>query len=627
MTTMLNQPSIAIPATGRRIRAGSRSKLLTIAAPLVLAGMVLAGWMLLGRGVIISGGGADRMAVSSRTFNVVLKEKGELKAAKSTDVKCEVEGRSTIISLIPEGTAVQKGDLLVELASDDIEDRIRQEELKESNALTEFESAKTEVEIQRDKNASDIRKADLAIELARLALQKYEKGDWMQQLKDAEIAIEQAQMTLERRQQDYEASKELYANQYTTQTEHDEAEFNFRKAEWDLEKAKMARSVLEQYTYVAELKQKESDLHEATKEFERVKKNAEAEEIKKVRMFEGKDKELALIRDQLAKFRTQKEKCRIYAPTQGFVVYYSGGGGGRWMNNDNQIKEGAEVFERQVLMQLPDTNVMNAVVRVHEAKTDKLREGAPATVTVEGIPGRVFSGKVTKIAVLADSQSMWLNPDLKEYETEITLDAADVQLKPGVTAHAEILVETVTDKLAVPVQAVYAKGGQRYLFRDNGDGAEHIPVELGQIGAEWAEVVSGINSGDTVLLAFNEELKRRIPDAGGGDSSPGTGGPAAPSGMRRGPGGNRRGPGSPNHQQRAGGSVQGVPQAGLPKSTPVATTSSPGTERVINNEGGSPSSGDDKAAGPKRQEPKQEAPRPPTNGSTSSSGAASGTSP
>lgn len=572
MTTTMNQPSVAIPAAAHQARPATRSrKSPWIVLPLVLVCAALAGWMLLGRGGIVSGGGADRMTVAPRTFNVVLKEKGELKAAKSTDIKCEVEGRSTIISLIPEGTAVQKGDLLVELASDNIEDRIRQEELKESNAFTEFESAKTEVEIQRDKNASEIRRAELAIELARLALQKYEMGDWMQQLKDAEIAIEQAQMTLVRRQQDFEASKQLYANQYTTQTEHDEAEFNFRKAEWDLEKAKMAKSVLEQYTYVADLKQKESDLHEATKECERVKKNAEAEEIKKVRMFEGKEKELALIRDQLAKFRTQKEKCRIYAPTQGFVVYYTGGGG-RWMSNENQIKEGAEVFERQVLMQLPDTAVMNAVVRVHEAKTDKLREGQPATVTVEGIPGRVFSGKVSKIAVLADSQSMWLNPDLKEYETEITLDASDVQLKPGVTAHAEILVEMVTDKLAVPVQAVYAKGGQRYLFRDGGDGAEHVPVQLGQIGAEWAEVVSGINSGDTVLLAFSEELKRRIPDAAGGEASPGGPAPASPGGMRRGPGGGRRGPGGSN-QQRAG--AQSRSDSGAAPSTPGALTPAP----------------------------------------------------
>ena len=114
----------------------------------------------------------DRFTVIPRTFTVALKEKGELKAAKSTDIICEVEGRTTIISLIAEGTAVQEGDLLVELASDKIEERISSDELKETNAITAFESAKAELEIQRDKNASDIRKAQLKIELNGLALEK-----------------------------------------------------------------------------------------------------------------------------------------------------------------------------------------------------------------------------------------------------------------------------------------------------------------------------------------------------------------------------------------------------------------------------------------------------------------------
>jgi len=43
----------------------------------------------------------DRFTVTPRTFLVSLEEKGELKAANSTDIICEVEGRSTIIYLIP----------------------------------------------------------------------------------------------------------------------------------------------------------------------------------------------------------------------------------------------------------------------------------------------------------------------------------------------------------------------------------------------------------------------------------------------------------------------------------------------------------------------------------------------
>ena len=253
-------------SAGRTPRKLRRSPVLIIVIVLLVGTIGGAAWVTANWSrATLATASLGRFSVAPHSFQVVLREKGELKASKSTDIKCEVEGRSTIISLVDEGTTVHEGDLLVELASDQIEDRIRQEELKEANAITAFEAAKTELEIQQDRNASDIRKAELEIELKRLELEKYEKGDWGQMLKDAEIAIEEAEITLERREQDYAAAKELRARQFITQTEYEEDEFAYQKATWEVDKAKRRKAVLEQYTHVAELRRKESDLEEAIK--------------------------------------------------------------------------------------------------------------------------------------------------------------------------------------------------------------------------------------------------------------------------------------------------------------------------------------------------------------------------
>ena len=521
-----------------KTKRGNRIVMLFVPAVVLVGGLAWAASSLMGH----SGSTlvADGFLVKPRSFNVVLKEKGELQASQSADVVCEVEGRSTIIYLIAEGAAVKKGDMLIELASDEIEKRIRQEELKEANAIMVYDAAKTELEIQRDRNESDIRKADLKIELRQLALNKYQKGDWEQSLKDADIEIERATIALEQNTDDYEAAKKLRAKDFMTQTDYKRAEFDFKKAEWDLEKANKALEVLTTYTHVADLRQRESDLAEAKKERNRTAKNAKAEEAKRVGSLEGNRKELALTTDELGKLRAQKEKCKIYAPTQGFVVYYSGGGR-HFMMGDNQIKEGASVHERQTLLSLPDTSEMMVKVRVHEAKTDKLQLEQVAIVTVEGMPGQRFSGRVSKIAVLADSQNRWLNPDLKEYETEIRLDPTDSPLKPGVTAHVEILVESVTEKLAIPVQSVYARGGRRYVFSGNRGGASPIAIKLGAIGTEWAEITEGLSGGETILLAFSDEHKRLAPDlppltgsarTAKGMKGGGHGGPKKPSGKK-----------------------------------------------------------------------------------------------
>lgn len=506
-------------------------------------------------------------SVEPRTFQVELKEKGELKTAKSTDIISEVEGRSTIIFLIPEGTVVKEGDLLVELASNQIDDRIKEQELKEADVLTAFEAARTELDIQRDKNASDIRKAELDIELKNLELDKYRLGEWEQKLKDSQIAIDQAKITLERAAESYDADKQLFEKKFITQTQFQESEFNHQKSIWDLEKAEKAREVLLQYTHISDLRKKDSDLIEAKKEAARTVKNAEAEEIKKLRAMEGKEKELGIVREQLARLRAQKEKSRIVAPTQGFVVYYTGGGGGgRWMmNSDSQIKEGAEVHERQILMQLPDTSSMVVNMRVHEAKTNKLRLGQAAMVTVDGIPGAVFEGKVTKIAAVADSASSWMNPDLKEFETEVTLNEADPRLKPGGNAQVRIQVETVEDKLAVPVQAIYAKGNKRYVMRKQGDVVSPLEVVLGPNSSEWIEVTAeGLKPKDSILLAFTEDHLRLIPDAPGGGPGGGPRGMEGGNGGRGGPRQTRKGP--------PGGAPAAVPPTTATTTTVPATS-------------------------------------------------------
>ncbi len=521
MTTMTpsSPPADGLGATGAAsygARAPAKNQLaravvlLVVAVAIVWVASSLLGW--------VGGPGPSdvtKFTVAPREFSVVLKEKGELKAARSADVMCEVEGRSTIISLVAEGTAVKEGDLLVELASDEIEDRIRQEELKEANAITSSEAATTELEIQRDKNASDIRKGELKIELTQLDLDKYEKAEWSQRQKDARIAIDEARILLDRAKENHEAAIELRERNFITKTEFEQDKFKHKKAVWDLEKAVHAESVLKEYTHKADLKRRESDVTEARKELGRVKKNADAEEAKKLASVEGKSKELKLIQDNLAKLRRQMGNCRIVAPTQGFVVYYAGGGGRHFMSSDSQIREGATVHERQILLSLPDTSEMQVIVRVHEAKTDKLAVGQRVTVRVEGVSNRTFSGTVTKIAVLADTQNRWLNPDLKEYETEITLDPNDVPLKPGVTAYTEILVEQVDARAAVPVQAVYTKGSRRYVFREQGGEVSFTQVKLGGVGLERAELTDGVSPGDQILLAFSDEHKRLIPDMPG----------------------------------------------------------------------------------------------------------------
>jgi len=457
------------------------------------------------------GQSATAFVVQPRDLPIVLQEKGELKAKNSVDIKCEIEGRTRILFLVPEGSVVAEGDMLVELASDQIEEKLQAERLKETGAIATHEAAVKEHEIQLDQNASDIRKGELTVRIARLNLEKYEQGDWQQQSQDADLDLARAQERRRRAMEKLEDSEKLAARNFISQLDLDDDRFAAYETQIAVQKAELAKEILAKYTNPVDLEQKQSDLHEAEKELERIRKSAEANAAKKKANMEGKATELDYIQKQIKKYEEQLAKCKIQAPSAGFVVYYNEGG--RWWGGDTQIREGAEVHERQTILTIPDPAIMTVTLRIHEAKVDKIEVEQEALVEVEGVPGQTFPGKITKIAKLADSRNRWLNPDLKEYETEITLDSSDIELKPGATARAQIMVDHLHEVLAVPVQSIYSKAGRSYVFLDEGDGqGTPVPVELGDSNAEYVEVRQGLEAGWSVLLAISEEMKRLIPD-------------------------------------------------------------------------------------------------------------------
>lgn len=492
----------------------TRAERRAIGKPLAIGAVILlllvAAWVGLRR-LAADGSAAAAMTyeIAPRSFDVILSEKGELDALNKIDIKNEVEGQTRIIWLVPEGKHVEQGELLVELASDQIDDRIQQEELKETAARVNYEAAVKEDEIQKDKNLSDIRKADLALTIARLKLEKYTEGDWEQQKTDAQLEIDRAERVLQRALDDLKYSKELVEKQFITQSDYKDDEFEAYQAEVAVARAKLALQILHEFTHKTDLQQLQSDVNEAEKELDRVKKTAEANNAKSEANVEGKRAEWEHLKQQLEKYREQKKKCRVTAPSAGLVVYYNEDG--RW-GSDNRIAEGQQVYERQTILSIPDTTQMKVMVRIHEAKTQKLEVGLKARVEIEGMTGRSFSGQVTKIAAVADSRNRWLNPDLKEYRTEITLDQTDGLLKPGVTARASIFVERVDAKTAVPVQAVYSKGGKSYVFLDDGGDVAASEVKLGRANAEFVEVLEGVQVGQLARMIIDDDLKRLLPE-------------------------------------------------------------------------------------------------------------------
>jgi len=430
-------------------------------------------------------------------LRITVSEGGHVEAQRSISVKCQVPGRPTIIKIVEEGSNVEEGDVLVELDSAELEERLTGQQITTENAEASYAQAKEQFEIQKSENESRLKAAELKVKFAKTDLEKFLEGDKPQKIRKATTDIIIAREELERAKEQFEATKRLRDRDYVTETQLRKDELALKRAELLLEEYVAALDLLERYTLERQRIQLESDYEEAVKDKERKIRQANAQLSKSEADLKGKEKTLKLQRGRLAKLTKQLGKCVIKAPQSGLVVY--AGSGSRYRTT--RIEEGAQVYERQTIIQLPDVTAMKVNTKVHESVVDKVEEGQRATVRVDAFSDMVLEGRVSSVAVLPDSQSRWMNPDLKVYTTEVEiLDQKKVELKPGMSARVEILIASLKDVVYVPIQSVTVRRGKQVCFVMKDGDSEEVVVETGMNNDKFVEIKKGLKERQEILL-------------------------------------------------------------------------------------------------------------------------------
>jgi HlyD family secretion protein len=428
-------------------------------------------------------------------------ESGTIKAREQIIIKNEVEGRTSIITLIPEGTRVKKGDLLVELDASNLEDNRIDQEIRVQNTEASYVNATENLAVVQNQAESDIDKAKLTLDFAKQDLQQYIDGRYPNEKKSAEAQITLAQEELTRAEETLNWSSTLYSEKYISKTQMQADELAFKRAELSLELRKSDLQLLEEFTYHRNIAQLESDVRQAEMALERTTRKAKANVVQARAELNAKEQEYNRQKDKLAKLEDQIKKAKVYAPTDGMVIYATSAERGGFRRESRQpLDEGVEVFERQELIYLPTATSAMAEVDIHEASLEKVRNGLPAVVTVDALPGKKFFGTVARIAPLPDPQSMWMNPDLKVYNSDIYLEGNEPSLRTGMSCKAEIIVEQYEDVVYIPVQGVLRVTGQPTVYVVNGKSVQPRSVEIGLDNNRMVKIISGLKEGEIVLL-------------------------------------------------------------------------------------------------------------------------------
>jgi HlyD family secretion protein len=428
-------------------------------------------------------------------LRISVRARGNLKAADSVSLKSEVEGRTQILTLVPEGTHVKAGDVVCELDATLLVEKRFQQTIAVSNAEVALVKARQNFEIQKSQNNSDVAQAKQKLDFARQDLRKYVEGDKASDLEKSKEAIGLAQEDSARAQDRYEWSKKLSEGGFLTVTELQADQFANNRAQVALRQATRELDLLERF----QLPRREAELHAAVEEAERERERVELQSKARIVDFEAEvrtnEAKFQLESGKLERVEQQIEKARIKAPREGLIVY------AQRDNDEPPIQEGTEVRERQEILTIPNATGMLVQAKLHESVLKQVRVDQTCTIRIDALPRQQFDGRVTFVALLPDQNSWWANPSTRIYRADIQITSNADEVRPGMSCLVEILIEDLPDTLFVPVQCVFRHGQDNVSFVSVRGSVEMRTVEVGRHNDLFVQVLKGLKEGETVLLA------------------------------------------------------------------------------------------------------------------------------
>lgn len=142
-----------------------------------------------------------------------------------------------------------------------------------------------------------------------------------------------------------------------------------------------------------------------------------------------------------------------------------------------------------------ETNPLIAV-NLSEIDVPKIKIGQKATITLDSLPDKTFTGKVVTVDRIGTTSN-----NVTSYPATIQLDTSSPEILPNMAANASIITDTISDVLLVPSAAVQTQAGESFVRVLRNGREQQISVQVGISSDTETEIISGLSEGDEVITA------------------------------------------------------------------------------------------------------------------------------
>src|SRR5580693_4858319 len=238
---------------------------------------------------------------------------------------------------------------------------------------------------------------------------------------------------------------------------YDSAVATLAQRQADLEKAKFDWQRAQELYKDQLIAKQEFDANKATYDSAVAALNASKAQVEQARAARDQSRE-NMNQNQAVLKHTQDilRKTTYTAPIDGIVSYIA-------VRVGENVVPGIQNAEGSFLMTISDMSIVTAEVKVDETDITNVRQGDPANVTIDAIPGTTFKGHVSQVGDLAilrssgqaaTTQTTANTQEARDFKVVVTIDNPPDGLRPGLSASAKIETAQKKDVLTIPIQAL-----------------------------------------------------------------------------------------------------------------------------------------------------------------------------
>lgn len=347
------------------------------------------------------------------------------------------------------GQHVKRGDVLIELEASDVEQQIAQAQATYEASKASVELSKnrlSELESQKSKLEAEIGKVDKQIDEARKALEQ------------AKQAIEPEIAKLEEMRQKGVITDEQFEDH------KGKLEEQLKPLQDGLENLIQQKAALE-------------------------KSKLEVVSAIKSMPYDSKtlDAQLNQAKTALNAAKGAADKLKLLSPIDGVV-------------SSLNVQEGQMATQASPPVTVIDMGSLVLDIRLSEFDVVKVQTGQKVDVYVDAAGPQPIEGVVEWVSPSTDPRS-------QAYGVRIKLDNSSGELRPGMFARVGLVLDKKESAVVVPKEAVIRQGGQAYVFVIKDSSAEKREVQVGMDDGEMIEIVSGLKSGEQVVIKGQAYLK------------------------------------------------------------------------------------------------------------------------